>query len=1212
MNRRKVFYVWGFLVLLISAAGALLPEVACCYDDNSSGFVQNIPGYNREFGENVRIRSHAGGLGMCSECRVSGVEKVAFQNRLFTFVGVGSFFHELRYYWDEGQKNPDVHQHDETKEEVVFMTDFDFIDSPFFSFRTCVFNGQLYLFFAVEKDGDEDLEGGVIYSMKSAATDQGKPLKFQGEADPEQAFAKKQKILEGVQSPLWLCAAKVMNDRMYLFFAKESGTGFDWYVTSTADGEKWTAPTSNWWDVGFPQSAVTYAVPDQGDGFSSERIALGSVRFQGADHGTAHLIFFKANNQGQHAAIYDGLDLKGADTNHITVALGTVKGAVNDRQVIHIWHTDPEAGGMKRIWHGQYLIGGPDGTNGYLIPSSKDGKFWTLLQQEGWQYKTARVCGQPGNDGSRFWPGNRWMVGWNVATPFDYDENKEFLQQYLDLTFVNHWTNWFLYGYNPAVKTLRYTSDIMQPDGKPRVLDSWDPNYREEWKNLWHLLGVVEGPPPIPGNGHALGELDEKFSSAKVGQNEKELFKETFTAKESVQIGFSGGKWDEKAPSMGASFSIGAQFMQNRDKTKSLSSDIYKTVTIDTTSNPPSDDVGQLVLLRPQIKNRKYKVFGYDGQYQVGPEYNFLSMPQARITCQAYSLTNPDRDWFSQGMAARYKTTDYLGWSKYDPPLKAADYTGRTASGALEAGQGHSSSITLNNGETETETDSYGFSVKGGLSFFPTFAKALDIGVKYDLSFDWAVSTVKEISNSVSWNLKLPTVMGPPRVEEIKVQPYLLQAKSAGKTAWWIPEFFRGKGLRPWCITYHVSEFREKKDDLTDLGLSLLGVEPALLTLTVPDNGGYVTSATLMADGRVETSGQFEVLSQVKYDLRAFPDPGYVFDYWDFGSPDLMDHGPAEASDSWIALKQGGSMSTLQAVFRKIPFSVAARLDDLGESSIEINEVFVDEHLLGFDPAVNRLKVFLNEFSYLCSRETGTWWKTSSGYAYESGEPAGVSLGLDFEARKWTLRVTGKEVEASLRLAGSNLKVGLIMDGRSYPDKAKAEWACTFKASRIDSPPRGKQRLKVLLLEGRDGNKTPAQNTLTARGIAHGVRSNDWVLLRNTGVVAFYLGADLILEAKGADFALSKNILSYEKSSKKGSAAMKINTATGNWSLKVSDPRLRPVPEAEDSAYLFLYEEPQTQEPPLNVGLGTPNRIVLWGAGDRLKIQRSATLDSRQ
>jgi hypothetical protein len=75
---------------------------------------------------------------------------------------------------------------------------------------------------------------------------------------------------------------------------------------------------------------------------------------------------------------------------------------------------------------------------------------------------------------------------------------------------------------------------------------------------------------------------------------------------------------------------------------------------------------------------------------------------------------------------------------------------------------------------------------------------------------------------------------------------------------------------------------------------------------------------------------------------------------------------------------------------------------------------------------------------------------------------------------------------------------------------------------------------------------------------------------------------------------------------------MKINTATGNWSLKVSDPRLRPVPEEADSAYLFLYKELQTEEPPLNVGLGTPNRIVLWGAGDRLKIQRSATLDSRQ
>jgi hypothetical protein len=1209
MGQRRVSFALSFLLVFLSAAGLFLPGVACCYDDNSSRFVQNIPGYTTEYGENVRIGPHVW-FG-CSECRVSGVEKVAFQNRLFTFVGVGKYLHKLKYYWDEGSSNLDVHQHDETKEVLVFHKWPVLHKSPFFSFRTCVFKGELYLFLAVEIGGDDDLERGVIYSMKSAATEQGKPLKFQGVEDRDEAFAKKQKILEGVKYPLWLCAAAVMNDRMYLFFAEKRENDFYWYSMSTADGVKWTVPANiSTRPGGFPRSAVTYAVPDLGYGHGSERIALSVTMPYEGGHGSAYLYFFADLTNGEHPCIHQSFPLGGADTEHVALALGTVRGAVNDYQIIHIWHTDAEEG-MKRIWHGQYLVAGPDGADGYLVESSRDKKLWTLLQQEGWQYKTARVCPQPGVDGSAFWPGNRTVVGWNVATSFGIYDKDEGLRQYFDLTFVNHWTNWFLYGYNPAVKTLRYTSNVMKPDGAPRTLNSWDPDYQEEWKNLWHLLGVVEGPPPIPRNGHDLKDLDHRFTSAKVGQSTNQMFEETFTAKESVQIGVSGGKADESK--LGGSFSLGAQFMQYRKKTENLSSNILKTFTINTTSNPPSDDAGQLVLLRPQIMNHKYKVFGYDGKYQVGPEYNFLSMPEARISCEAFSLTNPDRDWFSQGMRPRYSTTDYVGWSRYSPPKEAADYKGRTSSGVLDAGEGVSSSVTLNSGKTESETDSYGFAVKGGLSFFPALVKALDIGVKLDLSFDWAVSTVKEISNSVSWNITLPSVTNPPKVTKIAVQPYLLQAKSTGQTAWWIPDFFRGKNLRPWCITYHVSAYRESKSTLLDSDPSLPGVEPALLTLAVPNGGGSVTSATLMtAGGRVETSEQFEVLSQIKYDLRAFPDPGYVFDYWDFGSQDLVDHGPTEVSDSWIALKEGESMSTLQAVFRKVPFSVSAHLDDLGESSLEIDDVFIDEHLLRFDPEVNRLKVFLDKFSYECSSDTGTWWKTSSGYAYESREADGVSLGLDLAARKWSLRVTGKQVDEGLRLAGANLKVGLTMDGKTFSEKSRAEWSCSFKGSRIASTSRPKQRLKVLALTGGNGNKTPANNRFVARGVASGVQTGAWSLLQKGGVVAFYLGADLILEIKGEDFSLNNGVLHYENNTHNSSVAMTINTLTGRWSIRASGPNLRLVPEAEDTAYLFFYEEVQTEEPPLNVGLGTPNRIVLWGAGDRLKIQRSGALASRQ
>lgn len=1197
--------------------------------DISGKELTNVKGLSEEEGQRIYF-----GTGMDGS-RISGVEKAVLANRAYTFVATGTpnaeWLMVLRYFWDTG-----LPQHPQDAEREILRNYRGFNTSMvFWSFKTCVFKNKVYLFFATEygEDKQNGLEDGTIYSMSGVPVGGDKinpgPLHFQGEPEIAAALKKKLVVSSGIKNHRWICAAKVINGKMVLFYAVNSWPHvypyiYTWCYVETEDGEHWSRPRMlRRAENTFPQSAVTFLASNEEDTKqpATERIMLAYSRFTGNGTGKPEIVFFDGEK------LYGKKELPG-DTQNITLALGTVKGAGSDRQTIQLWCTESGPGHQKPIYHAEYVPKGPGGDQGSFVRSP----IWTLIEQPG--YWTARTDPWPGFDHAsvRFWTPERWLVAWNVGTVFDtFDPSGQKMQQYLDLTFHQRWVYYFLAGSFPYIKTLRYTSDVMKRDGEDTVLNTAEAYQGKDdfWKNLWVLLGVIEGPPPVPANGHTLKELGSMFSRATVGKSKSETFAQTFTAQESLQVGMSFG--NPLAP-LGAygSFAIGPQFMQQRASSETLSNSFDISVTIDTTSRPASADVGQLVIMKPTITNKKYKVFGWDGKHQVGPGYNALSITKSRLSFEPYSLTSPNKNWYSAGMTPRFLTTDYAGWQSFRPPLNDPDYKGFTADGVLQAGMGTSgSTISLQKDGSRNETNSYGFSVQGDLSIM---LKVLSIDIAVSGSFDWAFTTASTFNDHVQWFLDLPAIEGPtPGINRIRVQPFYLQATTTGPHAWWIPKHFRDRKVEPWCITYHVVEtIPEKPASSQEWEVEAVAGKAAALTVSVPNGGGAVRSQAL-GGAPVKRSKHFPVTIGNTIDLTAVANPGYVFHKWVFGSSEAMRHSSSTQTQTWLVMKQGGVASTVSAVFKEVLPEVTINLDDFqpGNDFIKIKDAYLDKALLSFDPDKDRLAVLVNQYRFSCDSRPGVWAKSGNAYVYSSKDPGQFRLQLDLDAGTWSFHTYTGDIHRSLKDAAEDLKLGLSLNDKNITTSYKANVKSSFQGTDpVSSKTLGIQNLdeegippadvdasdsptyfSILKLQGSYNTASADGCTLSASGEWSGLDKHDLNQLIKYGIVAFYLGEDTVFQSKASNFEYDKErgSLSYTKQIDGKLSSMMIDLKQGTWSLKMTGLTTTTMPDEIEDAYLVLYNS-SPLEPGRNVGLGNKNYRTLWMGGDLLQIKRRAVL----
>ncbi|MFP5214052.1 MAG: hypothetical protein ACLGPL_11815, partial [Acidobacteriota bacterium] len=1196
----------GFLAALLALAwflgsGGVLLADAFIREDRSSSDIYNIPGENLESGEQLDFW-HT----WMNKARISGVEKVDLAKRAFTFVASGSDegnrVMSLRYYWDEGSTDPNKHQHSWGVEKEILKS--PGWDGPlFWTFKTSVFNDMLYLFFATEKgkDSGNDLADGAICYMRAGAVPQGQALRFEDQELIGNALARKKRIPDPsniFSNHRRICATGVMNGRMYVIAAvcNNPSSGdyrYDWYSNSTEDGETWDG-----WkqikanDKGFPQSSTVFFAsnPAQTSNPAYQVMAIGWVQFEdnAPEQSRAVLTFF----DGQRLYSEKALD---GTTHNIRLASGTVKGAVNDRQVVQIWRTDMGQH-QKTIYHGQYAPSGPKGDEGQIV-LNEDRSPWRQIVQEG--YWTARTDPWYGfdNPNVRFWTHKRALESWSTAVVYgDYDSTNDQMQQFIDLTFFQKWVYWFGKGDRPYIKTLHYASDMMKPEGGPLYLQSWDLNYKEAYKGLWVFLGVVEGPPPIPQNGHSLQELTEMFTRASIGQDSTKTFAETFTANQEFTISFGyggGGKQPLLAPMHKGGGGIGGHFMQERQKTDSITHGMNKTVTIDTTSVPPSADLGQLVVMKPKIKNQRYCLYGFDGQHDLGLKYNLLSVTEAKVSLEPYSLTDPDSRWYSAGMAKRSLTTDYAGWTQKQPMLSSRHYETVEAEGDLESGLGAGSSLVyLRKDASETNTNSYGFDF--GLNAQICYV----LQMEFKANFTWTYTNNATLSNNVQWGLVLPPLQGEgPGIRKIRVQPYFLQAKSTDGSVWWIPTYFRDRGVQPWCITYQVTEYVSEQDAPSRTVDSAPG--SASLTVALPMGGGSVRSAYL--DAKVGESRNFTVTSGDAIDLTAEARQVYVFRRWVVKGEDLLSHGSLSDSQTWVMLKRPGTMSTVEAVFERVTPTVTIRLTDSAPlaSHADVSGCVLDERLLDFNPREDRLSLTINGYSLDCNRRNGAWKKVPSGYVYVSKQPGDFILALDFDSMTWSFYSKDRRIHKTMVIKGEKLKLGLTLNDESFSEKLPARIKYAFKARRLRAPGSASARadgtpFKVLTLSGSYDSGNPENNVVKAEGSMGNVRRLKESRLEKYGVVAFYVGDSPLIKARISDFVFDSEAGTY--SFKDDSHEMTFDLTKGTWSLSVTGADTNVITDDMVATYLIIYDD-SPNKPGMNLGLGEQNLKIMWGAG---------------
>lgn len=1166
--------------------------------------------------------------------KVTGVENIAFGGRSFVFVATGCDMtagqNILRYYWYTEDK-----AHPESCEREILHTQGARAPDDY-SFKPVVFHDQLYIFYATEKSADPvmGLEDGTIYVQSASKSSHPQPL----------SFGAREVVYKGIENHRRICAAQVMNGKLYLIYAVCTNPDapkpyqYKFYALEKAYGGDWIGPTLLTLDgvdtfETFPQTATTFIVTDA-EKRNSERMALGFVDFTDPGKGAPWLAFFDGT-----ATLYGKKPIPNSYTQNILLATGTVKGATNDKQAVQIWVTDASPGEYRPIYHNEYW---PSGVNGNEGSFRKEDGVWTLVPQPTtWE----RPCPEPGWDhwGSRFWTADRWLLAWSagkVSAPLPIEtgqKESKGLQQNLDLTYFQRWVYYFPIGSRPRMKTLRYASDVLQKTKDPVVVDSdvapGNPNY-ETLRKTWILQGVIEGPPPFPHNGNYLNNLGAAASRVSLGKSEGRQFVQTYNTSRSYQMGLQGGF------ALTFSFELGQELAEENQQTEEINASWAKTATIDTTTGAGSADVGKLVFVKPKFENQQYKLFGADGGADLNLIVDRLTITGATLDWEPYSLTNPDSSPLSTGMTPRWQTIDYVGWATNLPKENSPAYQLWKPNTKLDAGRGSSvNTVQLVKGKSFTDTRSSSLTCNSGGGLGDPFYELLQLDFDSSSSSSFAMTSTTTLSETLEWFLDLPVnQLGDKGLNRIKVWPYFLQAKDYSSTdAWWIPSLSRANRSQPWCITYNVAQTdpfppppvtAPPTPHAAASGDSSAAPTTAYLTLAAPTAGGWIDSSYLESlypeNMPVATIGSFEATKDDAIDLSAQSEPGYVFEGWSFEGGAVLQHGPANAPITWVVLRKAGGHATVSSRFRKILPDITLSIDDSrpADNFIRISGASLGRDLLNYDPESGDWLLVINGYKLPCNDANGTWTRNGATYSYAtlSGK---TLLSLDFDEMSWSFASSDSDICLSLPETGnSDVTFGFQIGQSSYVDKAAADVKYSFKATQVsgagssnETPTAGtpddsqgfSNLFSVSEMKGSFNGTQPARNVITAKGDSIDLRNLNPAKFSANGIVAFYAGDDLLFEAKASDLAQKGSVYSGRTSSGNRVSTLQLDTKSGRWSLKMTGSGAQIMPKNIVGAYLVIYDV-SPEGPEIDAGLGYKGYKIMWAGAEELKLNYKATM----
>jgi hypothetical protein len=1232
------------LCIVFSLAAGFMPAgCLAAYSDDSDRHIENIAGLNAVDGEVGT--NHFGFVGEANDgtLRITGLERVTFNGRAFTFYaqrGKSSSYaypdtyqSEIKYFWHNEAPKKNSGQHPAQADRDLIVSYYgqgwgnpdDY--GNYMYFKTRVFNNRLYIFYCTEKgrintNGRRDDGKSIFYNSAGPPTEPGTPLYWDGLWSNVNYDSRVLTSQPHLQNPRRIVAAEVLNGKLFVFYAVCTNPGgspltYDWYYMQTEDGQTWSEPRI--FKTGassFPLSSAVYVT--KRNNRTVEDIAFAYIQESTPGQGQ---VVMETAFEGQFTPGAGMLVANRAAYNgqyyhqSVTIAKGTVVGGYTDKQAIQVWATPPSSGvgwwdphnvHPAKIYHAEFVPSETMGQYGQFLDRGDGGSWKEVFAGE----DVVRPKPWFGYDFSSFWRPERFMAAWHAAPVFDVVRQGE-LRQYIDLVFLQDWRNDWYWGWRPLFKTFRYTSDVAK-EIDSKTIDTWEPRSDgQDWRELWVLAGVVEGPPPVAPNGNPLSTVGEMYSKVSIGTSESQKFDETMTAGATVVAGLNAGHPLKHAAS--GSLQIGLELMNQHTSGTNVAEGINYTIDMTTEGNASSDR-GWLLFFMPRIETHTYRLYASNGTTELNaPEYHVLNISRLVPRWKSYTLTNPggqDNEWYARGMRKRPETTKYREWqSEVQAPSPVSSdyeihYANKDLQGAVKTRAWASESA-------------YRSSVTSSNLFASIDANLLFLSLSGKVNLGFALNHSEELSKSLEWYLAMPLIpdnFHGTYARDIIAKPYFLQAKTTG--ADWIPSYFKEKGARPWCITYRVLGAEER----TKASTAKSATGSAGLTLYVPDKGGSILSQTLLPEGgSISDMRSFDVSLGQAVDLTAQPAPGYVFDRWVFDFEAIMTHGDAKALGTEVVMTAHG-ISGVGAVFKKILPGVDIRLNDRnpGKSTIKLEGAYLASSLLGIDPSREWLKVFVNGFSLVCTPGGKGWKKTENGYNYTSGKSI---LSLDLAEGRWSFTTSGRSISTNQFMVNT-LKFGLVWKGKRYEEKVKADVKASFRGS---PPPFGGQNapeahalaasnvarsltdtFRIFEMRGAYNSKEPSKRTFSARGVIPDLGDMEPQKLIDHGIMAFFLGENRLFKARISRFKLTDGQLVYNHASWGTTSRMTIDLITGEWSLSLKGPRARVIPTGQDFGAMFIYDDSVKEGS--KIGLGYFDYAVFWAGLDLLDITSTASV----
>ena len=384
----------------------------------------------------------------------------------------------------------------------------------------------------------------------------------------------------------------------------------------------------------------------------------------------------------------------------------------------------------------------------------------------------------------------------------------EYISKYVtgNLSAFQHFTNtgddelkqsiWLLFTYNgwtgESAYAATWTSDQLKliKKHKPQDVD-------ERNKELWCLLGVVEGPPPYVLNGQ---KFFEKVSDFTFKYSEKD---ETSTRIESslgAYISF-GGKGKDVGD-FGAGGGISGE-LTALSECKST-----ETVTLGLVKYPDLNKSCAIeIYLKPTVIRKDYEIQDYKG--------NSLN-----IHVYAFSVSQWSPDYFQKDLAQwppnpanseKLVTSDITSWLSRmtSVPSCADDHDGSYINRTVTWIESSEASFNFEKAQIEMNSDKYKVSFMMSAGAKDIF----DIGVNCTGSITTSHQTT--IGQSIGFTLRYPA----PRngeasdVRKVGLRVLLIKPREGQiNKCYWIPE--NRKDQRPWCLCWSIDYYMTQSEKL--------------------------------------------------------------------------------------------------------------------------------------------------------------------------------------------------------------------------------------------------------------------------------------------------------------------------------------------------------------------------------------------------------------